>query len=47
MCDAILVETMGLLEGLKLANNKWVRSCILEGDLLTVASWERGEKCGL
>lgn len=39
VCDVIHVETMGLLEGLKLAKSKSVRGCILKGDSLTVISW--------
>lgn len=44
-CDAILAETMGLLEGLKLAKSKGVIGCILEGDSMAVKSWGRGKKC--
>lgn len=38
VCDVILVETVCLLEGLKLAKTKWVNGCILEGDSMTVIS---------
>lgn len=44
--DAIYAETMGLLEGLKLAKDKGVRDYIIEGDSLTVISWGKGDKVG-
>lgn len=46
VCDAMLAETMGLLEGLKLAKSKGARGCTLERDLLTVISWGREKRCG-
>lgn len=43
--DAIYAETMGL-KGLKLARDKGIRDCVLEGDSLMVISWGRGDRCG-
>lgn len=46
VCDVIHAETMGLLEGLRLAKIKGVSGCIIEGDSTTVISWERGNNFG-
>lgn len=44
--DTIHAETIGFLEGFKLAKGKGIRDCIMEGDSLTVISWEREDSCG-
>lgn len=44
--DAMHTETMGLLEGLKLARDKGAMGCLIEGDSYSVISWGKGEMYG-
>lgn len=46
MMDATQVETMGLLEGLKLAREKGAMGCLIEGDSSMVISLGKGESYG-
>lgn len=44
--DVMQAETMGLLEGLKLARDKGAMGCLIEGDSLSVICWGKGEMYG-
>lgn len=44
--NAVFVEVMVMLKGLRLLKAKDLRDCVVEGDSMTMFSWENGGGCG-